>query len=181
MSDPLTDGKAASTSQSNPPAGKLALLMARWKNWIPAGIWMLLIFTGSSDLLSSRNTFGMLNPLLRWFCPTISARTVQKIHHFVRKAGHVSEYAILAILLWRAMPDYSDVQKPLWKRRKAALVLAAAVFYASSDELHQTFVRSRTGAFGDVGFDSCGAVVGLVVAWAWDRRRFRLKARLAAV
>jgi VanZ family protein len=145
----------------------------RWINWLPVVVWMLLIFSGSTDLLSSRNTFGILNPLLRWFCPTISSRTIYSIHKFVRKAGHVSEYAILSILLWRALPDYSDAQRPLYRRRKAALVLGIAVLYAGSDEFHQSFVRSRTGAAGDVAIDSCGAAAGLIAAWAWGRKKNR--------
>ena len=166
---PKTEARSVGVAHSN--EGERSFARNRWKNWMPVAVWMLLIFSGSTDLLSSRNTFGIINPLLRWFCPTISSHAVYRIHQLVRKAGHVSEYAILAVLLWRALPDYSDAQKPLWKRRKAALVLAIAVLYAGSDEFHQSFVHSRTGAIGDVVIDSCGASVGLLSAWALGRRK----------
>jgi VanZ family protein len=39
----------------------------------------------------------------------------------------------------------------------AGLVLAVAL----SDEFHQSFVASRTGALADVGFDFIGGIMGL--------------------
>src|ERR1700759_4006728 len=70
--------------------------------WMPAIAWMLLIFAGSSDVLSAEQTSRFLVPFLLWLKPTMSYHTIATIHLLVRKAGHVTEYAVLAALLWRA-------------------------------------------------------------------------------
>jgi VanZ family protein len=71
--------------------------------------------------------------------------------YVLRKLAHMTEYAILAVLLRRATG--SDV---------AAFVVAVA--YAASDEVHQLFVRGRHGSPIDVGIDAVGALIGLAVA-----------------
>jgi VanZ family protein len=74
----------------------------------------------------------------------------------LRKLGHTAEYAILGALLLRAFDQ-------------AIPALAVGVAYAASDELHQHFVRGRTGAPLDVLIDTVGVVIG-VTAW-WKLRR----------
>ncbi len=66
----------------------------------------------------------------------------------LRKCAHATEYAILAVLLLRAL-----------EREVPAFVLAVA--YAASDELHQHFVRGRHAAPLDVAIDAAGALLGL--------------------
>jgi VanZ family protein len=70
--------------------------------------------------------------------------------YVLRKAAHMTEYALLACLLWRALRD-------------DALAFYGALLYAVTDELHQTFVRGRHGSATDVLIDSVGAFVGLIV------------------
>jgi VanZ family protein len=66
----------------------------------------------------------------------------------LRKLAHMTEYAVLALLLVRATGS------AMW-----ALLLTVA--YACTDELHQTFVRGRHGSPVDVGIDAVGALIGL--------------------
>ena len=68
----------------------------------------------------------------------------------LRKLAHVTEYAILAFLLRRAL--------------SAPVALGVAVLYAISDEFHQTFVRGREGRPRDVAIDAVGIVAGLLLA-----------------
>ncbi len=67
----------------------------------------------------------------------------------LRKLAHAGEYAVLGALLARALAE------------PAALLVGAA--YAVSDELHQTFVPGREGALLDVGIDSLGVLVGILL------------------
>jgi len=76
----------------------------------------------------------------------------------LRKAAHMTEYAILMILLLRT-------RIPVW------LALALGVLYASSDEWHQTHVEGRAGRPLDVLIDTIGLLLGLVVARWLGRRR----------
>ncbi|MEW9698429.1 VanZ family protein [Paenibacillus sp. SI8] len=80
------------------------------------------------------------------------------IEFFIRKAGHVSEYAILA-LLW----CLTLLAKPM--RVVMALVTSfiISVLYAITDEWHQTFVSGRTGHAVDVAIDTIGMVLAIII------------------
>jgi VanZ family protein len=139
-----------------------------FKFWLPVLAWMIFIFIGSTDLLSGEHTSRFIGPFLRWFAPNISEATVGSIQLVVRKCGHLTEYAILAALVCRALRQH-------WERRSrlAATVLAIAAAYAALDEFHQSFVASRTASPWDVGVDCLGAVLGLAVYLHFQRRRSR--------
>ncbi len=89
---------------------------------------------------------------------------------FIRKCGHVSEYAVLSVLLWNAKRGIRLLdRKTFWECSRFALLFAA--LYAGTDELHQAFVPSRESAVFDVFIDSCGAAVGLLMIWLFGRWR----------
>ncbi|HWY41265.1 MAG TPA: VanZ family protein [Chthoniobacterales bacterium] len=139
------------------------------KYWIPAIAWMALIFIGSTDILSAEHTSRFLVPILRWLDPQISWATLNAIQTIIRKLGHVTEYAILAVLMWRALRGGT-----VWKSKTSILFaiawIACAVF-AASDEFHQSFVPSRTASFHDVMIDLCGALIGLSICIALATRK----------
>ena len=99
--------------------------------WLPAVLWAALIFGFSSvpDLGTGLGGWDLV----------------------LRKLAHTVEYAILGLLLVRAL-----------RRELAALVVGVA--YASSDELHQHFVPGRRGAPLDVLIDAVGVALG-ILAW----------------
>ena len=112
--------------------------------------------------MSAEHTSRFLVPFLRWLNPDISLETLAFIHFMIRKLGHVTEYAILAILLWRAV--YRGMNLKVKMSILAASVWLAATLVAASDEFHQSFVPSRDAAWGDVLVDSGGAIFGLLIA-----------------
>jgi VanZ family protein len=134
------------------------------KYWLPVLAWMILIFIGSSDLMSAEHTSRFIGPFLRWFAPDISDATVASIQFIVRKCAHLTEYAVLAALLWRAFR-----QLPLPRVFGIAFVIAAV--FAALDEFHQSFVVSRTGSPWDVMIDCIGALAGLVLYGFMIRRK----------
>jgi VanZ family protein len=138
-------------------------LKAFLRYWLPIAIWLALIFIGSTDLMSAEHTSRFIGPLLHWLYPTISPFTILRVQFFVRKLAHVSEYAVLAVLLYRAV-----VHTTLKGRRalSAALVLVLCAAYAASDEFHQSFVPSRTASVRDVMIDICGAILALILYWS---------------
>jgi VanZ family protein len=81
------------------------------------------------------------------------------VHLFVRKAAHLTEYTILAVLLCRALRGWIE---EFWRR--VALILAPAMIFAATDEFHQSFVRSRTPSVRDVLPDGAGALLGVLRA-----------------
>jgi VanZ family protein len=82
----------------------------------------------------------------------------------LRKLAHVTEYAILTALWWRAL-NALDVSRPL------VGAVAIALLYAASDEFHQTFVDGRQGTPVDVLIDAIGMTIAAVAVYA--RRRSR--------
>jgi VanZ family protein len=105
--------------------------------WLPVLLWAAVIFTLSS-IPSLSTGLGLWDTILR-------------------KGAHVTEYAILGALLYRALG-------------REAPALAAGIAYAATDELHQHFVRGRHGAPVDVAIDAAGVALGMLV---WLRLRGR--------
>ena len=102
-------------------------------HWLPVLLWAGVIFALSSipSLGTGLGTWDLI----------------------LRKGAHMTEYAVLALLLVRALG-------------REAPALALGVLYAASDEFHQTFVRGRHGSPIDVGIDAIGISLGLM---AWRR------------
>lgn len=139
--------------------------------WVPVLVWMVLIFSASGDGASFQHSSRIIGPLLHWLFPNLSAAATNNVVLAVRKCAHLSEYAVLALLVWcaRRKPAWKDTRP--WRWSEAAEALWVAVLYAATDELHQTFVPSREGCLRDVMIDSTGAVVGLILLWLLGRWR----------
>jgi VanZ family protein len=105
--------------------------------WLPVFVWAAVIFTFSS-IPSLSTGLGTWDTVLR-------------------KGAHVTEYAILGALLYRALG-------------REALALAAGIAYAATDELHQRFVHGRHSSPVDVAIDAVGLALGMLV---WLRLRER--------
>lgn len=86
---------------------------------------------------------------------------IENMQFPIRKLAHMSEYAVLAMLLSLHLGCY------VFKRKKLRLFLAwlLAVAYAATDETHQLFVDGRSGNFVDVCIDSAGAFLGVLYFW----------------
>lgn len=143
-----------------------------WTAWIPAGIWMALVFAGSTDLLSTSQTSRFLEPFLRWLVPNLSATGFDTIQFVVRKAGHAFEYAVLALLTWWALTSGAG-DSLQWSPRRAWLAWGLAAAYALSDEFHQSFVPSREARARDVIIDAAGAALAILLLRAWFHRQTR--------
>jgi len=139
------------------------------KYWLPFLTWLCVIFVGSTDLMSAEQTSRFLVPFLRWLKPDISTGALAQVHFFVRKLGHISEYAILAILLWRALRSGTNLRIKM-SLLFVAVWLACGIF-AAGDEFHQSFVPSRTASLLDVMIDLSGAFIGLAICFGFVRRR----------
>ena len=98
----------------------------------------------------------------------MSPEAIWTILVVARKCAHVTEYAVLALLLWRALRNVPTLHT------KTLLVFGAALLgcalFAASDEFHQTFVKSRTPSVRDVLLDTGGALLGLLIGVSFARR-----------
>ena len=105
--------------------------------WLPVVAWAAVIFAFSS-IPSLSSGLGVWDTVLR-------------------KGAHVTEYAILGALLYRAL-------------EREVPALAAGIAYAATDEFHQHFVRGRHASPIDVGIDAVGVALGMIL---WLRLRQR--------
>ena len=71
----------------------------------------------------------------------------------LRKCAHAAEYAVLALLLYRALG-----------RELPAFLIGLG--YAVSDEIHQAFVSGRHASPFDVAMDAAGLAFGLLLLHA---------------
>ncbi|MGM0653162.1 MAG: VanZ family protein [Bacillota bacterium] len=106
--------------------------------WLPVLIQMALIFYFSSQPEGSK--------VLESF-PTSPG------------IGHLIGYAILSFLLYRAFNQGLSG----WNVRAAGNAFVFGLIYAVSDELHQVFVPGRQAAIIDVGIDTVGIILGLLL------------------
>jgi VanZ family protein len=105
--------------------------------WLPVAAWAGVIFVFSSipSLSTGLGTWDLI----------------------LRKAAHLTEYAILGALLYRALG-------------REEVALAAGIAYAATDELHQHYVDGRHASAVDVAIDAVGIAIGMLV---WLRVRER--------
>ena len=82
----------------------------------------------------------------------------EKIEYPVRKAAHMTEYAILGLL---SFAFYCGILKKEMRQFLAALLTAAV--YAATDEFHQYFIPGRSAEVRDVCIDTLGAAIGLAI------------------
>jgi VanZ family protein len=138
--------------------------------WFPLFFWMVVIFGASTSLGSPQHTSRFIRPFLLWLDPRMSDATINSIHFVIRKSAHVTEYAILGILIWRVV-HYSSLFAAKGVAQHFRLALLCAALYAVTDETHQIFVPGREAAVHDVLLDTCGAAAGLAVTWCVLRWR----------
>lgn len=98
--------------------------------WAPVLLWAAVIFTFSS-IPGLSTDLGVWDTILR-------------------KGAHMTEYAVLALLLFRALG-----------REAPAFLIGFA--YAITDEIHQEFVRGRHASPFDVAMDAAGLALGLLL------------------
>lgn len=124
-----------------------------------------MVLSFSSASFSADNTGGLLGPLLAWLLPGLSPSGIEAIHGLLRKAAHVTEYAVLAALWWRAL-----TRGGMRPHAAAWLTLLIGVTVAAVDETHQSFVPSRTASVRDVLIDTAGVLLAVVPARLGWRR-----------
>lgn len=139
------------------------------KYWLPVLGWLVVTFIGSTNVLSVEQTSPFIVSFLLWLKPGMTPQTIWVIVVFMRHCAHVGEYAVLALLMWRALR--CGVNASMRMPALCGVVLLGCALFAASDEFHQRFVKSRTPSVRDVFLDIAGAGVGLLIAASFANRR----------
>jgi VanZ family protein len=141
--------------------------MTRLKNWLPALVMMAIIFTASS-------------------IPSSEMPNFDRFDFSVKKLGHSIGYALLAVSYLRGLKSSNHNPQRAGagghKEHKggsvsilvsfvfnhlAIFAWSLAIFFAGTDEFHQSFTPGRNPSIWDILiYDNLGAIIGL---WIIDR------------
>jgi len=134
------------------------------KYWLPVILVACLIFWMSTEAFSSSHTLSVVRAMIKFLVPGLSYARVDFIHAITRELPHAVEYLILGLLLFRAFRGHLNF---LWNWRWFFLASIVVLLWAASDELHQSFVSTRTASIVDVGIDVVGGILGQFVTVLW--------------
>lgn len=109
--------------------------------WYPPIIWAFVVFSFSAQT-------------------TPSTSSVHWQDFSIKKLAHVTEYAILTVLVYRALINYK-----VEKMKAMLIALLFSMFYASTDEIHQIFTPGREPHIRDVIIDTIGSGLSLLFIW----------------
>ena len=159
-----TDKSANSKASSGKRKQNTADSKKRFLYLIPVVIWMIFIFymsgkTGQESSGQSGKISLFITNLLEKVRqdPAQEMQNLQDILELViRKAAHMTEYAILFLLSYLAMVKISMSQSRFYNRSIAVLI---SLLYACSDEMHQLLVPGRSGRMID---DMAGVLIVLI-------------------
>jgi VanZ like family len=126
--------------------------------WLPPLLWMAGMWWLSTDMFAAERTGGLLWPMPSILAPRVTYAQYALLHFGIRKAAHVTEYAILALLLLRA---WRAGAADAWHWHLALLTLVVVAAHALLDEYHQSFAHYRTASVWDSLLDIVGGLVGL--------------------
>ena len=156
------------------------------RNWWPSLVWLGVIRAESTDMASAANTSGLLYTVLSFVSPRINVQLVEEIDEVLRKTGHFAGYGVLSILVFFALRNSNrDTLAPLlrrgwgtclhdlWRMEWALIGMGATLITASFDEIHQSFLPSRTGRWQDVVLDCCGAILFQLIIYAFSLRALK--------
>lgn len=116
--------------------------------WLLPLAWTAVVAWGSTDYWGAPTTRGEVVPLIARLIPWLAPAAIEALHWLLRKAGHVTEYSVLALLWANALGG--------WRRAAGLSVLTAFL-----DELHQSTTLTREGSAADLVLDSTSALVAL--------------------
>ncbi len=125
------------------------------RSYALAVLWTACVLLASSDAFSAQHTGGGLQWLVRSLTGhTLSDLALEVTQFIIRKLAHLTEYGILGFLWSRALRG-----EERWTLRSSAIAVLIALAVAITDEVHQSFVPSRTASPLDVVIDVCGALL----------------------
>ena len=133
--------------------------------WIPAIIMAMLIFGFSKqDGEESTGLSYKAADIILTVCDKAGIvdyndnnrdSMIESVQFPIRKAAHMTEYAVLSVLIMLAL-----IVDGLKGIRLPVISSIIAIVFAATDEFHQKF-----GCLRDVFIDAAGSIIGLMIAY----------------
>lgn len=150
--------------------------------WVATLVWMWIIFLFSAQnaQVSSNQSGTVIHTILSVLDSSFESLSlveqearIETLQYVVRKLAHMSVYGVLGILCMGALLTHR-----MRSGLRPLVAFGICVFYAFSDEWHQTFVPGRSGELRDVCFDSLGAFLGILLVFIiWKMIQYQKKPR----
>lgn len=140
--------------------------MKRIGYWLPVIAMIILMFGFSTDAFSGQNTQSIIVRVIEWLGFDPNSGAALWLNFIARKAAHLTEYALLAALLYRA---FRSGRFPRWRATWAAQTMTIVIAWALMDEYHQSLTQTRTGSIYDSFIDMAGGLFALAVIYRMSR------------
>ena len=85
-------------------------------------------------------------------------KIVEKSQPIIRKVAHLSIYTLVGIFIMSFISTYK-----IHLKYKFLVSILVGLIYAGSDEIHQSFIPGRTASIIDVGIDTSGVLLGIIL------------------
>jgi VanZ family protein len=131
--------------------------------YLPVILWAAVIALLSTRGFDTTFTYKLIKAANDLLSLGYTVAQLREVNAVVRKLAHVSEYFILGLLLWRAL---RRGREEAWRWSWAIGTLLLGAGWAGLDELHQLFERGRGSSVVDIGWDSLGLLLALIVIYA---------------
>ena len=131
--------------------------------------WAVLVFYLSTERFGSGFSQGLVAQALTLLHISVSPRTFHVLDTLLRKIAHMTEYGILAFLVYGS---FAEQQPFRWRLRQAIWCIGIVGLYSLTDELHQRYVPGRHASLVDCGIDVAGAAIAVGMIFE-ARRLFR--------
>ena len=109
-------------------------------------------------------SLAIFSTLLIIFMSSIPDKTIwgsgSLSEQIISNLAHIPAYAFLTFLWLKSFGRVTSRNSII----ASSLILSGMVFFAITDEIHQSFIPGRTASFMDIGLDLIGIVSGL---WAF--------------
>lgn len=135
--------------------------------WLAVLVWTAVIFAFSlqSGADSGRMSGSLTKAVLDFLAHCGLEISYESAHHFIRKAAHFTEYAVLGTLVFIAQK-----KAPLVKNDALCIILWMTAV-PSIDETIQRFVPQRAGMGTDILLDMCGFACAVMLWLALGKRK----------
>ncbi len=143
---------------------------------MPVLVWLGVIALESSDVGSSKHTGRLISYIWTALFGATDPATLETVNAVLRKSGHVTGYAILSWLIFRALRkawlnrNGLGMQR-IWRFGWAAAGVVGTLLAASADEFHQSFNPARTGTWHDVVLDVAAGMAMQILLYLSRQRQ----------
>jgi VanZ family protein len=135
--------------------------------------WAALVFYVSTEQFGPDFSQRLVAQVLTLLHIAASPRTLDILDTLFRKGAHVTEYGMLAFLVYGS---FGEQQPFRWRLRQAVWCIGIVGLYSLTDEFHQRFVSGRHASLVDCGIDVAGAAIAVGLIFE-ARRLFRRASR----